>query len=133
MYSGLRKLGESQESDEDVQDMDFEEVTENYLSPDSGYPQQRLKNYDVELAQHQTLNGVGAWFPTGGIVRAARGRLMTPPPVSTLPATFKGNFLDRAMGPTVRTAYGHPRTPAVVNPRTSYMQRMSPIFRPLGR
>jgi len=113
MYSGTRKLGESQEMDADVQDSetsDLDFITTNYLSPDSGYSDQRISNYDVELAQHQTLNGrgLGAWLPNAG--RA----------FSRLPAAFRGNFLQRAVGPIGRTVVGAPRGGGMVAPRGLY-------------
>lgn len=64
MFSGTRALGQTQDManeptvDEDVQnDIDF--ISVKYLSPDSSYPPQRISNYDEQLVQHETLNGVG--------------------------------------------------------------------------
>lgn len=60
MFSGGNFLGEAQDKDEDVQDadIDLQTISENYLSPDGGYPaNQRMQMYDMELEQHQTLNG----------------------------------------------------------------------------
>lgn len=64
MFSGVRKLGESQDMADDVTqdrdeggDIDF--VSVNYLSPDGGYPPQRISNYDEQLTPHQTLNDNG--------------------------------------------------------------------------
>ena len=127
MYSGTRKLGESQEPGEDVQDTDLETISSNYLSPDSGYPRQRISDYDLELVQHQTLNGVGAWHPTGGM-RVPLSRRITAlqsPPVSRLPAPFRRDFLAVASSPLVRTRFGAPRNAPVVNPRTNFIRGLS--------
>lgn len=59
MYSGLKKLGEAQEEPEPRGFSDLDLITTNYYSPDSGYPAQRISNYDEQLVQHQTLNGNG--------------------------------------------------------------------------
>lgn len=105
MFSGTRKLGESQEMDEDVQDMDegsdIDFITTNYMSPDSGYPTQRISNYDEHLVQHQTLNGVGQ---------------------SRMAAPFLRNFLSKMMQPQARIPYGTPRRDSgavTLTPRTA--------------
>lgn len=98
MFSGVRKLGESQDmADDIIQDQDeggdVDFVSVNYLSPDGGYPPQRISNYDEQLIQHQTLNGMG---------------------MSRMAAPFLRNtFVTRAFDVNARTRTGAPRGGAV--------------------
>ena len=102
MFSGMRGLGESQETlpdwygVKDAPDNDIDLISVAYLSPDASYPPQRISNYDVPLAQHQTLNGVG---------------------MSRLAATFKPLFTQYVIGPRVRLQEGAPRGETPMTPR----------------
>lgn len=103
MYSGLRRLGEQQDEGQDVDegggDIDF--ISTNFMSPDSGYPPQRIEQYDTEMAQHQTLNGVGQ---------------------SRMAAPWLQNFLTRALSTRMRTQTGTPassRGAMMLRPRFS--------------
>lgn len=68
MYSGGRGLGYEQgmehsrkwydESGIDT-GSDIDMISVELYSPPAGYPPQRIMEYDVPLAEHQTLNGVG--------------------------------------------------------------------------
>ena len=109
MYSGGHKLGapptmiESNEwyesSGDGASDLDF--VSAEFLSPDAGYPPQRIGNYNVQMAQHQTLNGVG---------------------LGKLPAQGKvGMFF----GTLARTRTGAPVRAAAMYPRTAQPSRMT--------
>ena len=109
MYSGGHKLGappamiESNEwyesSGNGASDIDF--VSAEFLSPDAGYPPQRISNYDVPMAQHQTLEGVG---------------------LGKLPAQGKvGMFF----GTLARTRTGAPVRAAAMYPRTAQPSRMT--------
>lgn len=104
MFSGVRKLGESQDmADDIVQDYDeggdIDFISVNYLSPDGGYPPQRISNYDEQLIQHQTLNG------NLGVSRMAA------------PFTRMG-FLMKNASVVARTTTGGPRgSAAVMTPR----------------
>lgn len=74
MYSTINALGELPDAGWDDQygfestsqlrtagaDNFINEISDAFLSPPSGYPRQRIELYDVDLAEHQTLNGVGA-------------------------------------------------------------------------
>jgi len=63
----MRGLGYPQELDQTAwyqhysqpveSDMDL--ITVAYYSPAANYPPQRIGNYQLKLAEHQTLNGVG--------------------------------------------------------------------------
>lgn len=58
MFSGTSRLGEQHDETHEMDersDVDF--IAANFLSPDPGYPPQRISNYDEQLQQHQTLNG----------------------------------------------------------------------------
>ena len=109
MYSGGHKLGspppmiESNEwyepSGDGASDIDF--VSAEFLSPDAGYPPQRIGNYNVQMAQHQTLNGVG---------------------LGKLPAQGRvGMFF----GTLARTRTGAPVRAAAMYPRTAQPSRMT--------
>ena len=98
MFSGVRKLGESQEHRRDEQDADevsapyggrdMDLITTHYYSPAGGYPKVRAGNYDTELVQHQTVNGVG---------------------MSRLPAPDGRRYLGEAREPQQRMLIGFPR------------------------
>lgn len=74
MYSSINALGELPDGGWDDQygfestsdlrtagaDNFINEISDEFLSPPAGYPKQRINLYDVPLAEHQTLNGVGA-------------------------------------------------------------------------
>ncbi|MDE2389946.1 MAG: hypothetical protein KGN35_12870 [Betaproteobacteria bacterium] len=94
MFGGLHLLGEAPGADEiapggfpdwlepKVPEGDFDMIAVAYLSPDAGYPYQRISNYNVPLAeQTQQLEGVGA--------------------VSKLP-TRRRNYLASVMSPRMR-------------------------------
>lgn len=108
MFSGTRKLGESQDmADDVVQDVDeggdIDFISIKYLSPDSGYPPQRISNYDEQLVQHQTLNGMG---------------------VSRMAAPFLRNaYLARMASVNARTRTGAPR-------ETGGASRLTPRYAP---
>jgi len=38
---------------------DFHQIGEEFYSPTFGYPAKRIRNYDMELNEHVTLNGLG--------------------------------------------------------------------------
>lgn len=38
---------------------DFQQIGDDFYSPTFGYPAQRIRNYDMELIEHVTLNGLG--------------------------------------------------------------------------
>jgi len=68
MFSGTRGLGYPQnimvtdtwyQQGNDDTGSDVDMVSVAYYSPAAGYPPQRIREYDLPLAQHQTLNGVG--------------------------------------------------------------------------
>lgn len=67
MFSGTRGLGYPQNimTTDDWYEMsqgpgDVDLISVAYNSPDAGYPPQRIGIYDVQLEQHQTLNGLAA-------------------------------------------------------------------------
>jgi hypothetical protein len=110
MYSGGHKLGVpppemvsnewyAQGDDENVSDLDF--VSAEFLSPDAGYPPQRIGNYNVQMAQHQTLNGVG---------------------LGKLPAQGR---IGMFFGTLARTRTGAPVRAAAMYPRTAQPSRMT--------
>jgi len=108
MYSGGHKLGAPpammatnewyEPSGDGASDIDF--VSAEFLSPDAGYPPQRIGNYNVQMAQHQTLNGVG---------------------LGQLPAQAK---ISRFFGTMMRTRTGAPVRAAKIYPRTGQPSRM---------
>lgn len=110
MYSGGHKLGAppaivntnewyEMSDDGDVTDLDF--VSSEFLSPDAGYPPQRISNYDVQMAQHQTLNGIG---------------------LGKLPAQGR---IGMFFGTLARTRTGAPVRAAAIYPRTAQPSRMT--------
>jgi hypothetical protein len=44
---------------EEVDTGDVDLIGVVYYSPDANYPPQRISNYDLPLAQHMTLDGIG--------------------------------------------------------------------------
>jgi len=108
MFSGMNALGDQQVEvpewygmDEPAgSDVDF--ISANFYSPDAGYPPARIENYDEELVQPVTLNGMGV-APYRGSARQMRTphfKVMS----SSRPATR-----SRATGPAQRTSqYGQP-------------------------
>lgn len=119
MFSGAHGLGESQmvvpeeEWYDDSGDMlnttDTDMIALNFYSPGSGYPPQRISNYDVPLAEHQTLNGVG---------------------LGKLPTRQKfGNFF----GVMARTRSGSPVRSTSFIPRYSGTARHMRYMGPVGR
>lgn len=105
MFSGGHKLGmpspemhierawyQADNSDEMESDVDF--ISAQFLSPDAGYPPQRIANYDVPLALKQELNG-------GGL-----GKLPTQARINR----FFGTLARTQTGATVRAAGIFPRT-----------------------
>lgn len=67
MFSGTRGLGYPQNVmttdewyDPSVGPGDLDLISIAYLSPDAGYPPQRINEYNAELKQHTTLNGLAA-------------------------------------------------------------------------
>jgi len=100
MFSGTRGLGYPQalrtsdqwyDADNDV-NSDIDLISVELYSPPAGYPPQRIMEYDVPLAQHQTLNGVGLGTTT-------RSRLRS------------------FFAPLVRTQRGEPVRPTAIQPR----------------
>lgn len=88
---------------------DADLIAIEYYSPDANYPPKRIANYDVPLAQHQTLNGVPSILETvqwGGPF--IPGRKVDVPALMRLPAYERG-FLGAATDPRWRVREGAPR------------------------